>query len=77
MVAGHRDVLLAPLSQVLNDYAQLGQTRYRAWVQRRDLTDRLPHSFADLLDDIYRFADPALTDGVADRHWNHKTLTWT
>jgi Nucleotidyl transferase AbiEii toxin, Type IV TA system len=77
MVAGHRDVLLAPLSQVLIDYAQLGQTRYRAWVQRRDLTDRLPHSFADLLDDIYRFADPALTEGVTGRRWNHKTLTWT
>lgn len=76
-IAEHRGVLLVPLSTTLTDYAQIGQTRYRAWVQRRDLTDRLPHQFGDLLDGIYQFADPALTGHVTSRRWDHGALTWT
>ena len=76
-VADHRGVRLAPLSQTLTGYAQTGQTRYRAWVQRRDLTDRLPQQFTDLHDGVYQLADPALSGDIASRHWNHNTLTWT
>ena len=76
-VAEHRGVRLAPLSQTLTDYAQIGQTRYRAWVQRRDLTGRLPHQFADLLDGVHQFANPALTGHVTGRRWDHDALTWT
>lgn len=76
-VADYRSVSLRPLSQALVGYAQLGQTRYRAWVQRRDLTDRLPLQFSELLDGTYRFADPALAEGVAGRRWSHAELTWT
>jgi hypothetical protein len=76
-VADHRGVLLAPLSQSLAGYAQIGQTRYRAWVRRRDLSDRLPQQFADLLDGVHQLADPALAGDVAGRHWNPNTLNWT
>jgi Nucleotidyl transferase AbiEii toxin, Type IV TA system len=76
-VADHRGVLLAPLSQALPGYAQIGQTRYRAWIQRRDLTDRLPHQFADLLQAVSQLADPALTGDVAGRRWDHEALAWT
>jgi hypothetical protein len=76
-VGDHRGVTLAPLSHALVGYAVLAQTRYRAWVQRRDLTDRLPQQFADLLDAVNKLADPALTGQVAGRLWNHRTLRWT
>jgi len=76
-VAGHRGVRLTPLSQALAGYAQIGQTRCRAWVQRRDLTDRLPQQFADLLDGARQFADPALAGDVTGRRWAHDTLAWT
>ncbi|MGL5862862.1 MAG: nucleotidyl transferase AbiEii/AbiGii toxin family protein [Phycicoccus sp.] len=76
-VADHCGVLLAPLSQALTGYAQLGQTRYRAWIQRRDLTDRLPLQFAHLLDGVHQLADPALTGAVTGRRWVHSTLAWT
>ncbi|MFN0283931.1 MAG: nucleotidyl transferase AbiEii/AbiGii toxin family protein [Kineosporiaceae bacterium] len=76
-VAEYRDVTLQPLSQALADYAPLGQTRYRAWVQRRDLVDRLPEQFAELLDGVQQLADPALTGRIDGRTWNRTTLTWT
>jgi hypothetical protein len=76
-VAKHRAVTLEPLSHGLIGYPELAQTRYHAWLQRRDLTDRLPHRFADLLDHVNQFADPALTGHAADHHWDHLALTWT
>jgi hypothetical protein len=77
MVADHRAVTLAPLSQALLGYPELAQTRYRNWVQRRDLADRLPQQFAELLDGVYQLADPALTGRTTGRLWNHRTLHWT
>jgi hypothetical protein len=76
-VAHYRDVPLQPLTQALAGYAQLGQTRYRASVQRRDLTDRLPTQLADLLDGVQQFADPPLTGQTDGGTWNHTTLAWT
>jgi hypothetical protein len=76
MVATHRGATLTPLSKALDGYAALGQSRYLAWVRRRDLTDRLPPQFADLLDGVQEFADPALLGQVAGRRWNSAALTW-
>lgn len=76
-VAEYRGVTLRPLSDALTGYAQLGQTRYRAWVQRRDLTDRLPAQFADLLDGVQQLADPALAGHAGGHTWDHITLAWT
>jgi len=76
-VADYRGVTLRPLSQALAGYAPIGQTRYRAWVQRRDLTERLPGQFADLLDGVRQFADPPLAGRAPRLTWDHATLTWT
>jgi hypothetical protein len=76
-VADYRGVTLRPLSQALAGYAPIGQTRYRAWVQRRDLTDRLPGQFADLLDCVRQFADPPLAGMAPGLTWDHAILTWT
>ncbi|MDQ1304806.1 MAG: nucleotidyl transferase AbiEii/AbiGii toxin family protein [Actinomycetota bacterium] len=76
MVANHRVVPLSRLSQALLGYPELAQTRYRSWAQRRDLTDRLPQQFSDLLDGVCQLADPALTGRTIGRRWNHHNLAW-
>ncbi len=76
-VADHRGVILTPLSQALGGYPQIGQIRYRAWVQRRDLTDRLPNQFAELLGGVYQLADPALTGHAGGRRWTPTALDWS
>jgi hypothetical protein len=76
-VADHRGVRLTPLSQASPATHRSARPVTRAWVQRRDLTDRLPQQFADLLDGAHQFADPALAGDVTGRRWAHDTLAWT
>lgn len=59
-VAAHRGAAIQPLSEVLVGFAPLAQRRWTAWRRKQRLTDTTPPSFADLLDDVVRFADPFL-----------------
>ncbi|MFC3492901.1 hypothetical protein [Glycomyces rhizosphaerae] len=74
-VAAHRQTLLAPLSEVLDGYAELAQARWRAWRRKQRLDDRLPERFYELLDAVIGFADPAVNDksttgpGAARQQW--------
>lgn len=77
LVAEHRAVALAPLSQALDGYAELAQTRYLAWARRQSLTDRLPLRFAGLLGAVEQFANPALAGEVDGRRWSSARLAWT
>lgn len=75
-VAAHRQAPLAPLSEVLDGYAQLAQARWRAWRRKQRLDDRLPERFDALLDTVIGFADPAVTGTVSDRTWNAALQQW-
>ena len=59
MVAGHRQVSIRPLADVLDGYADLAQSRWSAWRNRQALHST-PEQFADLLDQVITFADPLL-----------------
>jgi hypothetical protein len=75
-VAAYRHAQLAPLLDVLDGYAALVQPRWAAWRRKQRLDDRLPASFADILDAVISFADPVLTGTVASRHWDPATRIW-
>ncbi len=77
-VAGYRQVELSPLRVALVRYAEIAQPRWFAWRRKQHLEDRLPSSFADVVDDVTRFADPATTiDDGAERRWDPRTRRWT
>ncbi|WP_434741043.1 nucleotidyl transferase AbiEii/AbiGii toxin family protein [Micromonospora sp. SH-82] len=59
-VAEYREVTLAPLSQVLDGYATLGQRRWAAWRRKHRLDDRLPQSLDEVLQRVFALADPVL-----------------
>lgn len=75
-VANYRGVALAALEDVLDGYAAKAQSRWAAWRRRQRLDDRLPSSFRDVLDAVVSFADPALTDGVAELLWDSTARVW-
>ena len=75
-VAAHRQTPLAPLSEVLDGYAELAQARWRAWRRKQRLDDRLPERFDQLLDAVIGFADPAINDKVSDWTWNAARQQW-
>ena len=60
-VARHRGTTLAPLAQALAGYGAIGQQRWDAWRRKQLLDDRLPATFANVIDSVVTFADPAIT----------------
>ncbi len=75
-VARHRQVRLLPLAQVLDRYPALAQQRWAAWRRKHRLNDRLPERFADVLDAVIAFTDPAISATVPDRVWRADDGAW-
>lgn len=77
-VAKHRGVVPAPLVDALAGYTEVPgvQRKWAAWRKRQELDDRLPESFAEVLTQVYAFADPALTGAAADADWRPDDLAW-
>lgn len=59
-VAAYRQVDLSPLSETLEGFAELAQSRWSAWRRKQRLNDT-PESFADLLGVVVAFSDPYLS----------------
>jgi len=75
-VAAYRTVELTTLSEELDGYAEVGQSRWFAWRARHDLTERLPETFQDVLDAVTSFADPVLTTNRSGE-WDPARRAWT
>jgi hypothetical protein len=76
-VAEYRKVTLAPLSQALDGYAALAQSRWAAWRRKHRLDDRLPLDFGAVLQQVFALADPALAGISHRRTWIATALGWT
>lgn len=74
-VARYRRAELIPLNDVLDGYADLAQARWAAW-RRRQNRNELPTQFGDLLAEVITFAEPALTDNLAEMSWNPDDRQW-
>lgn len=77
-VAQHRGVDLVPLAEALAGYADVPgvQSKWSAWRRRQRLDDRLPESFTEVLEQVYRFADPAIAARTAGAEWRPEDLGW-
>lgn len=77
-VTRHRDVSLVPLADSLAGYADVSgvQGKWAAWRRKQRLDDRLPQPFADVLAQVYAFADPAITGAAAGSVWQPAELAW-
>lgn len=76
-VARHRGTTLAPLAQTLAGYGAIGQQRWDAWRRKQLLDDRLPSTFADVIDSVITFTDPAITGTTSAKTWNPGAGTWS
>lgn len=77
-VADYRGTEVGLLRETLDGYASVGQSRWRAWRAKQSLDDRLPASFADVLESVLAF-----TDGISDSarvpdqgKWSPITREW-
>lgn len=75
-VADYRRVELSSLADALAGYARQGQPRWAAWRRKERLDDRLPASFADVIDRTLIFAEPAVAGEVDGRRWDPIRFRW-
>ena len=77
-VAGHRQVALEPLADVLGGHHVIAQPRWRAWRAKHRLEDRSLADFGAQLTDVMAFIDPvyARTRQEGDR-WDPRRFSWT
>jgi len=68
-VATYRQVTLQPLREVLDGYATLAQERWRRWLERQGLDDRISSEFDEVPEQVFTFADPPLTGQTKDAAW--------
>lgn len=78
MVVGHRRAVLAPFADVLTGYTDVPgvQAKWAAWRRKQQLDDRLPEAFADVLEQVFAFADPAITSAAGNAQWRPQDLAW-
>jgi hypothetical protein len=74
-VAAYRGADVATLRGVLDGYPAMAQTKWQLW-RRKQRLDHLPERFADLLQDLYAFADPAIADHVTNMKWVSAARAW-
>jgi hypothetical protein len=74
-VARYRQAQLSPLSLALEGYAEIGQTKWAGW-RRRNGYDHLPETFAEVLNGVVAFADPALAGGLVEQEWAPTARQW-
>ena len=75
-VAQFRDGELAPLRTALNGYAEIAQTRWRAWLRKQRLDNAIPTDFSIVLEHLVSFADPLIAGGAARGDWNPVQGKW-
>jgi hypothetical protein len=74
-VARYRNATLRPLTEVLEGFAPLAQTRWAQW-RRRSNSDHLTDQFEPVLQAVIEFADPVLTGVVAGLVRDPDTEAW-
>ena len=75
-VAQFRNSELAPLRTALNGYAEIAQTRWRAWLRKQRLDNAIPTDFSIVLEHVVSFADPLIVGGAARGDWNPVQGKW-
>lgn len=77
--SAHRGVTLRPLAVVLRDYGSTRASAFTAYRRRLGPdADKLPGTFASVIDDVTAFADPALGGALtAGQLWLADAGRWT
>lgn len=75
-VLEHRQVIREPLAHILNDFGQLGQSRWLKWRESQQLEDRVPESFGAVVHDFIHFAEPVIAGRVIGKRWSPLLREW-
>ena len=75
-MAQFRSAEFAPLQTALKGYAEIAETRWRAWLRKQRLENTIPTNFSIVLEQLVSFADPLIAGGDALGIWNPVQGKW-
>jgi len=76
-VAAHRQATVVALSTALTGMPQLAQAKWAAWRRKQRLEERIPEQFADVLQQVAEFSDPAISGTAKGMTWEPAIRAWT
>jgi hypothetical protein len=76
-VAAHRQATVVALSTALAGMPQLAQAKWAAWRRKQRLEQRIPERFADALQHVAEFSDPAISGTAKGMTWEPAIGAWT
>ena len=76
VVSTHRNATLTPLDEALAGYAEIAQSKWRVWVRKQRLTYRLDQDSANVLQDVFTFAGPAVSGAIRGLTWASCVGCW-
>ncbi len=75
-VARYRHIDIEPLGPLIAEMPALAQRKWETWRKKQRLERSTPESFAELLQACVVFAEPALTNNVANLRWDPTAQSW-
>jgi hypothetical protein len=74
-VSSYREVVLVPLSTILDGFASNAVIQWAGW-RRRQRRDELPADFAEVITGVSAFADPVILGDADGMSWSPTLLRW-
>jgi hypothetical protein len=75
-VAGHREVVLRTLADVLHGWTVTAPAGWVVWRRKQQL-DEVPREFREVLDGVVAFADPVITKSAVGATWHPEQRAWS
>ena len=75
-VATSREVIVTSLREAAPQYDEIAQPKWRAWVRKQGLEDRLPSDFASVITTVESFIEPLWADDNNEARWNPTSAEW-
>jgi hypothetical protein len=61
----------------LSDFCgKIAETRWRAWLRKQRLENKIPTNFSIVLEQVVSFADPLIAGGDVESVWNSAQGKW-
>jgi hypothetical protein len=74
-VGAHRKATLASLTETLDGYAEIAQSKWAAWRHRLN-NKSLPEQFSEVVAAVISFGEPALSGTCVDLTWDPTNRKW-
>jgi hypothetical protein len=75
-VAAHRQAPMIPLSRALRGMAVAAQPKWAAWRRKQRMEHLIPELFADVVNHVIAFGDPAIKGDANGLTWDLVSQTW-